>query len=85
MILKNIVFSLLTEQKKKSEVIIPSFTPEDLIRLGKQYAGLESPIDISFSILTEANLRPLEWINFDKNPKRMKISNSGTTGIVKLY
>ncbi|CAH1403220.1 unnamed protein product [Nezara viridula] len=70
------------EQKKRSDILIPSFTPEELIKLGKQYAGLESPIDISFPILTEAHLRPLEWVNFEKSPKRMKISNSGTTAIL---
>lgn len=73
---------LKKDLKKKSEIITPSFTPEDLIKLGKQYAGLESPIDLSFPIFTEAYLRPLEWVNFEKNPKRMKISNSGTTAIL---
>lgn len=42
----------------------------------------ESPIDISIHTSKEIWLPPLQWINFDRKPKKIKVTNTGLTVIL---
>ncbi|XP_076678232.1 carbonic anhydrase 7 [Andrena cerasifolii] len=41
--------------------------------------NLESPIDLDISYMKVIELNPLQWINIDVAPRKLKITNTGYT------
>ncbi|XP_018337804.1 PREDICTED: carbonic anhydrase 1-like [Trachymyrmex septentrionalis] len=40
---------------------------------------LKSPIDLNISYMKVVNLNPIQWVNYDVTPKKLKLSNTGYT------
>ncbi|XP_073972283.1 uncharacterized protein isoform X3 [Rhodnius prolixus] len=69
---------MVSDQKKDIE----KFTAEDVINIGKNKEKFDSPIDITFSILSYISLPLLEWNNEHQPPRFMKLTNSGVSVIL---
>jgi len=41
---------------------------------------LKSPIDLNISYMKVVNLNPIQWINYNVTPKKLKLTNTGYTG-----
>ncbi|XP_076221854.1 carbonic anhydrase 13 [Nomia melanderi] len=50
--------------------------------LGFTDGNLESPINLDISFMKVINLTPLEWVNIDVTPRKLKITNTGHTVIL---
>lgn len=49
-------------------------------QLAKTDGKLESPINLNISYMKVVKLNPVQWLNYNVMPKKMKLTNSGYTG-----
>lgn len=54
--------------------------PEWLLYMGRNQNTYLSPIDISIGRTETLLLTPLKWVNYDTEPRKIKLSNTGYTG-----
>ncbi|XP_066581981.1 carbonic anhydrase 1-like [Prorops nasuta] len=55
---------------------------EYIQQLASTDGRLESPIDLNMSHMTQIQLPPLQWLNYEIPPKKLKIANTGSTVII---
>ncbi|XP_023247107.1 carbonic anhydrase 2-like [Copidosoma floridanum] len=53
-----------------------------VFKLGNKEGHLEAPIDLNISTMIGIELKPLLWYNYDIGPKKIKLTNTGSTVIL---
>lgn len=49
-------------------------------QLAKTDGKLESPIDLNISYMKVIKLNPVQWLNYNVMPRKIKLTNTGYTG-----
>lgn len=81
-LLLNIIFCdfLDTDDTEENLSATDNETVRFIQELAKTDGKLESPIDLNISYMKVVKLNPVQWLNYNVTPKKMKLTNTGYTG-----